>query len=284
MEAGRGRRFLLALALVAAASAAAPTNLEADGEHVAVPSYWNPDAAPDKPDLRTLGAIRFVTTDDYPPFGFALADGTAAGFEVDLARALCAELQKTCTIQARAWEAILPALANGQADAAIASLAIAQGKGVRFTAAYYKTPARFVVRLPSPFAAVEPATMAGKRVGVVDGTAHQAYLTQFFPRALAASFPTIEAARAALKGGTVDAVFGDAVAWSIWLNGTDAAGCCAFAGGPYTESRFFGRGAGIAVREDDTALREALDYALARVAAKGIYGDIYLRYFPVGFY
>ena len=36
-----------------------------------------------------------------------------------------------------------------------------------------------------------------------------------------------------------------------------ATGCCDLRGGPYTESRFFGEGAGIAVRKGDTALRRA---------------------------
>lgn len=251
-----------------------------------IPRFWNPQAVPDKPDLERIGAIRFITSNDYPPFGFMLANGVPSGFEVDLARALCAELQVTCTIQARNWDSIVPAITSGQGDAAIASLSItdAAQKTVAFTAPYYKTPARFVVRLAAPLAAVDPDALAGRRIGVRAGSAHQAYLGLFFPKAVGVPFDTMEAMRAALKSGGVDAVFGDAIAWSGWLNGSDADGCCGFAGGPYTESRFFGKGAGIAVRKGDVALRQALNYALARVAADGTYGDIYLRYFPVGLY
>ena len=71
---------------------------------------------------------------------------------------------------------------------------------------------------------------------------------------------------------------------SLWLGGEAAAGCCTLRGGPYTESRYFGEGAGIAVRKGDTTLRRALDYALARLARNGIYADLYLKYFPIGFY
>ena len=249
-----------------------------------VPSYWNPDAPPEKPDTAGIGAIRFVTTDDYPPFGFALQDGTPAGFEVDLARALCDELQVTCTIQARAWGTILPALADNQADAAIASMAIPDGveQGVAFTRPYYKTPARFVVRLGTEFDA--SVAWKGQHVGVLEGTAHEAYLKRFFPDAVLARFASAQTLRSALKSGAIDTMFTDAEGASVWLNGSDAGGCCAFAGGAYTEERYFGRGAGIAVRTKDVMLRRALDYALARVAAKGLYGDIYLRYFPLGLY
>ena len=33
-----------------------------------------------------------------------------------------------------------------------------------------------------------------------------------------------------------------------------------------------------------STLRRALDYALARVAQKGVYSELYLKYFPLGPY
>ena len=71
---------------------------------------------------------------------------------------------------------------------------------------------------------------------------------------------------------------------SVWLAGELSGDCCVFKGGPYTESRFFGEGVGIAVRKEDADLRRAMDWALARLAAKDVYAEIYLKYFPVGFY
>lgn len=249
-----------------------------------VPSYWNPDAKPEKPDTAGIGAIRFTTTDDYPPFGFVLQDGAPAGFEVDLARAICDELQVTCTIQARPWENILPALKSDQADAAIASLAITNTgpSDIAFTRPYYKTPARFVVRQTDT--SDDPADWKDKRIAVIGATAQAAYLRRFFPNNVAVDFSSADLAHAALKSSAVDAMFSDAVGASIWLNGSEAGACCRFAGGAYTEEQYFGQGAGIAVRSKDVELRRALDYALARVAAKGTYGDIYLRYFPLGLY
>ena len=57
-----------------------------------------------------------------------------------------------------------------------------------------------------------------------------------------------------------------------------------FKGGPFTESRFFGEGVGIAVRKDDDNLRKAMEWALARIARNGKFAEIYLKYFPIGFY
>ena len=50
------------------------------------------------------------------------------------------------------------------------------------------------------------------------------------------------------------------------------------------DARFFGEGAGIAVKKGNTQLRQGLDYALAALAARGTYTNLYLKYFPLGFY
>ncbi|MCW6508007.1 transporter substrate-binding domain-containing protein [Lichenifustis flavocetrariae] len=253
---------------------------------VFLPSFWDSQRVLEKPDLDPATTIRFVTGDDYAPFDFTLADGTLTGFNVDLARALCDELKVSCTIQARAWETIVPAVTGREADAAIASLSITEEarKTVAFTRAYYRTPARFLTRSDATLGDPTPEALAGKKVGVQSGTAHEAYLRTFFPGATIVPFSSAASARAALKNGTIDALFDDGIAAALWLNGDAAGGCCVFRGGPFTESRFFGQGAGIAVRKDDQRLRRALDYALAQVAAKGVYADLYLKYFPIGFY
>ena len=67
----------------------------------------------------------------------------------------------------------------------------------------------------------------------------------------------------------------------MWLAGEESGDCCVFKGGPYTESRYFGEGVGIAVRKEDADLRRAMDWALARLAARGVYAEIYAKYFPV---
>lgn len=255
-------------------------------QQVTVPGLWDPNHRVERPDLGNLRLIRFITEDDYPPFEFALPDGTLAGFNVELARALCEELRVQCTVQPRRWDTILDAIEQGRGDAAISSLAITSANRARvsFTAPYYKTPARFIARQDVELNDVTPSALAGKQVGVVARTAHEAFLRQFFPQVQIRPYETLVALRSALKRQEVDIVFGDGVSFAIWLNSTDASGCCAFRGGAFTESRFFGEGVGIAVRKDNQNLRRALDYGLKRLAERGVYADLYLKYFPVSFY
>lgn len=278
-----GNSFVLGLVLSAVLLSGPGVAADAP---VFIPSFVDPQHHTERPDPLSLGPIRFLTTDDDPPFNFTAPDGSLAGYNVDLARAICAELAVSCSIQVRPWETLVPALHDRAGDAVAASLAItARARAeVAFTAPVMKAPARFAGRAGSAPASVTPETLGPQKVGVQAGTAHAAYLAAFFPGAAVRTYPDPDALRAALRTGDVDLIFADGIATALWLNGTAAAGCCAFAGGPFTESRYFGEGSGIAVRLGDAALRQALDYALERLAVRGVTGDLYLKYFPVGPY
>ena len=258
----------------------------AQGSTVFVPGFWDPKRRPERPDLGRLAALRFLTEEDYPPFNFKGADGVPIGFNVDLARAICTELNLACTIQVRRFDTLIPALDEGRGDAIIASLAItpATRAQVDFTDRYYRSPARFVGRRDFALEEITPETIAGKRIAVVAGSAHEAYLRDFFAETAIQSLPNPDAALAAVQKGDADLMFGDGVMLAFWLNGTASGNCCAFKGGPFVESRYFGEGVGIAVKRGNDALRRALDYALFRLWEKGVYTDLYLRYFPLGFY
>jgi polar amino acid transport system substrate-binding protein len=255
------------------------------GQAATVPGYFDLQNRLEKPDLGSLHTLRFLTDDTYPPFHFALADGTLTGFDVDLARAICEELKIACTIQVRRFDLLENALNAGEGDALIASLRIDATSRARFefTAPYYTTPARFVAREGATFEAT-PEGLDGKKVGVIGGTAHEAYLRAFFPHVRRETFSNRGELYAALRGGQTDAFFDDAITSSFWLAGKDSDNCCAFRGGPYTDSNYFGEGVGIAVKKGNDDLRRALDYALVDLARRGIYTDIYLKYFPIGFY
>lgn len=249
----------------------------------AVPGFWDPRRRPDRPDLSKLTVIRFLTETDYPPFNFTGPDGNPAGFNVELARMLCEEIKVTCTVQMRRFETLLDAIASNRGDAIVASLAVTQHTRARldFTDPYYRAPARFVARKETVLQEVRPEYLEGKKVGTIAGSSHEAYLKAMFTDAELRAYPNDDALRAALKRSDVDFIFGDAISLAFWINGTDSEACCAFAGGPFVESRYFGEGVGIGVRKGNDLLRQALNWALFRVWEKGRYTDLWLKYFSV---
>jgi len=249
----------------------------------AVPGFWDPRRRPDRPDLSRLTVIRFLTETDYPPFNFTGPDGNPAGFNVDLARLICEEIKVACTIQMRRFETLVDAINGNRGDAIIASLAVTPQLRAKldFSDPYYRAPARFVSRRDAVMAEVRPEYLEGKKVGAIAGSSHEAYLKTLFTDAQLVSFPNDEALRLALRRGEVDFIFGDAISLAFWINGTDSGDCCAFSGGPFIESRYFGEGISIGVKRGNDVLRQALNWAMFRLWEKGRYTDLWLRYFSV---
>jgi polar amino acid transport system substrate-binding protein len=261
----------------------APAELAGADPGVRVPGFWDPRRRPERPDLSRVSVIRFLTETDYPPFNFAGPDGNPQGFNIDLARSMCEELKLACTIQMRRFETLISALNANQGDAAIASIAATADMRLKadFTDSYYRTPARFVARRDSPLNDPLPERLESKKVAVVGNTAHEAYLKALFTEVEVRAYPSADVARLALRRGDVDLMFGDAISLAFWLNGTDSENCCAFRGGPYFDSRYFGEGVGIAVRKGNQTMRLALNWALFRVWEQGRFTDLWLRYFPI---
>ena len=248
-----------------------------------VPSFWDPRRRPERPDISRVNLVRFITEVDYPPFNYAGADGNPAGFNVDLARMICEELKVACTVQMRRFDTLIDSLNENRGDAAIASMSVTADtrKRVDFSDPYYRPVARFVARRDAGIDDSNPEHLEAKKIGVVAHTAHEAYLRALFTEAEVRPYPTAEAAREALQRREVDLVFADGFALAFWLNGTESSNCCLFVGGPYSESRFFGEGIGVAVKRGNDTLRQAFNWALFRLWEKGLFADLWLRYFPV---
>lgn len=276
---------LLAAGWLLAAAPALPAE-PAKAGGVIIPSFVDPDRRIERRPTARLGQIRFLTEDDFPPFHYIGPDGQLAGFNVELARAICAELELTCSIQARRWDTLLPALDSGAGDAVIASHRIdaALRRGFEVSQPVYRVPARFLARKTAEIGSAEVPALAGKSVALVGGSAHEAYLNAFFPAVRLVRHATIERALEAVRRGEADLAFGDGVSLAFWLNGSDSLNCCAFVGGPYTEPRFFGEGAGIVLRKGQGDLRAAIDQALWRISRDGRFARLYLKHFPVPFY
>jgi polar amino acid transport system substrate-binding protein len=264
---------LLLLAAFAGMPAAA---LAQDGEQ--------PITATDEPTRRVV--IRFLTESDFPPFNFYDEDGVLVGFNVDVARAVCLELNTACDIKVKPWDELLEALKTGQADAVIASHAVTPQAlaDVDFTDRYFYMPGRFATKLGSEEEELTPETMEGKRIAVAKNTAHEAFLKTFFRSSVIRSYPSPDLARDALIQGKADYVFDDGVGLIFWLHGTASRRCCELKGGPYLEPKYFGDGIAIAVPKTDTQIKTLINTALARLRASGRLQEIAERYFPVKVY
>lgn len=241
-----------------------------------------------RPDLSGLLRFRFLTSTDFPPFNFADQTGRLSGFHVDLVRAICGELglEAKCQIQALPFGELQNALETGQAEAVIAGVAVteAQRRRFEFSRPYMMLPARFVRNRGVELPGGDLHALQGRRVGVVAATAHEAMFATFFPQLKAVPFDDRASLLDAVKAGSVDAAFADALQLSFWTNSKASENCCALFEGPYFSERFLGEGLSVLLRKDERQLTEAIDSALAALSAKGSLQEIYLRYFPYDLY
>ncbi|PWK64115.1 amino acid ABC transporter substrate-binding protein (PAAT family) [Aminobacter sp. AP02] len=253
-----------------------------------VPVLWDSKERLQKPDLSTLPRLRFLTTTDFPPFNFIDKSGRLSGFHIDLARAICAELgiAEKCQIQALPWAELDGALNSGEGEALIAGVPATAETRERyaFSRPYLQFPARFIMKKAQAVSEPIADKLMGKRVGVLAGSAHERVLRDYFGNVKVVTYSKSDWLNTDLKDGKLDAVFGDGMRLSFWLSGTDAAGCCRFAGGPYLAPEYLGTGLAIATKPDNEPLAAAFDYALHQISAKGTFAELYLRYFPVSFF
>lgn len=255
-------------------------------ETTLIPHVIDPDRRIERAPGRKVAMIRFVTEEDYPPFNYVGREGALAGFNVDLAREICTELGAQCTIQPRTWNRLLPSLEAGEADAVIAAHRITPDlrRDYEVSLPTHRSVARFIGRKGHLPESATLADLAGKSVAIVGGTSHEAFLNAFFPKLSLLRFESSERALEALRRGEADLAFGDGIAIAFWLNGSESLDCCTFFAGPFTEPRYFGEGAGIVIRQGNTELRQAVDYALWRISRDGRYAKLYLKHFPIPFY
>lgn len=280
----RGALVQLALCAVLLALTVPPSS----AAEPIIPSFWDTKERLRRPNLPELPRLRFLTTIDYPPFNFLDKFGRLSGFHIDLARAICAELEleAKCQIQALPWEELQAALEAGQGEAILAGVAVTEE--ARRTYAFSRSFLHFSARLLTPKTAVINKPLykgiAGKRIGVMDNSSHERMLRTYFPDAKTVIYNRREWLLGDMKDGKIDGVFGDGVRLSFWMSGSDSAGCCIFSGGPYLAPEYFGNGLAIATLPDNKDLISAFNHALREIETKGVFAELYLRYFPVSFF
>lgn len=226
--------------------------------------------------------IRIATEGAYPPFNFVDANGALQGFEIDLARALCAEMKADCTFNIVDWDALIPDLRAGKIDAIMASMEITpeRSRKISFSRPYYRTPAVFMAREDTDITDVTPEGLKGRSVGAMAETPYASFLEAFYkPGTTISLYGSQDDASLDLALGRIDLVLGDKIALAEWLKRGKEAACCRFLADAPDPTHHFGKGFGVGLRKADVALRERFDAAIAAVQANGVYDAIRMKYF-----
>jgi lysine-arginine-ornithine-binding protein len=231
------------------------------------------------PQLRAETALRIATEGAYPPFNMKDKSGKLTGFDVDIAKALCAQIKAKCTIVAQDWDGIIPGLLAKKYDAIVASMSITdeRKKKVDFTAPYYANYLQFVAKKGMKLD-ISKAGLKGKTIGAQRATISSQYLEKQYKDVVRIKvYGTQQAAWLDLQSGRVDAVLSDIYPAHDWIRKNPA---FTFVG----KKIDIGDKIGIAVRKDETALRDKLSKGIAALRANGTYQKINAKYFPFDIY
>ena len=230
--------------------------------------------------------IRIGVEGAYPPFSSITESGKLVGFDIDIAIELCQTMGAKCSLVTQDWDGIIPALLARKYDAIIASMSITEErkKKVAFTDKYYNSPAQFVRKKGSGIE-ITKAALSGKTVGVQRATIHDNFLTgEFGDSVNIKRYATQDEAYLDAVVGRVDLLLADSIAIEDGFLKTEQGADFEFVGPSYSDPKYFGDGAGIAVRKGDTDLVEMFNEAIQTIRANGRYKEINDKYFAFDVY
>ena len=225
--------------------------------------------------------IRIGVEGAYPPFSSVDKDGTLKGFDIDIAWALCKEIGAECVLVPQDWDGIIPALLARKYDAIIASMSITpeRQKKVAFSDKYYNSPAKFARKKGSGIT-ISKAGLKGKTVGVQRATTHDSFITAEYGESVNIKrYGTQDEAYLDAIAGRVDLLLADSIAMDDGFLKTDKGKGWEFVGPGFSEEKYFGVGAGIAVRKGDRELAKLFSLAIKVIRSNGVYHMINGRYF-----
>jgi polar amino acid transport system substrate-binding protein len=233
-------------------------------------------AAQDNPyNLITPGTISVGTMGDSRPYAFTDKNGEFSGFDIELFRDVARRLgfdKDRIIFTGQDFSALIPSVANARFDVAVAAIGTteARKKTVDFSDGYL---AGYLSVITPDEKIKTEADLAGKRLGVVQGTLQEIYATKNFPKSDLVKFPDNNAAISALNNGTIDAHFFDYEAAKQQAE-------------RYKSLRIainvpsFDAPAGFVVKKGNDSFREALNTALRAAMQDGTWKRLHEKWFP----
>ena len=245
-------------------------------------------------------SIRIGTEGAYPPWNSKDASGNLIGFEVDLAKELCAIMKHECTIVEQDWDGMIPGLIMRKFDAIMAGMSITDErmKTINFSQGYADEVASLAVMKGSDLEGMDTpeginlslggsdvksalktltAALAGKTIGVQTATIHQNFLESGDVGSVKVrTYKTQDEVNLDLAAGRIDAALAAAVAFTDYA---EKSGKDVVLVGPTFSGGAFGNGVGVGIRKDDTALLSDFNKAIDKARKNGKISELAIKWF-----
>ncbi|MBV7434819.1 transporter substrate-binding domain-containing protein [Cardiobacteriaceae bacterium TAE3-ERU3] len=230
--------------------------------------------------------LRIATDGTYPPFSELGSNGEMSGFDIDIAMALCEQMEVECEIKQIDWDGLIPALKTNKIDAIIASMNATdeRRKSVTFSAPYYTNPGVFV-RPKGTDVEISEEGLKGKVLGVLRASVFDDYATKELGDWVDIQrYNSQDEANLDAQAGRLDLLFADKIVLQDgFLNRDTGEGFEQF-GPELTDEKYFGEGISIAVRKDEQELADKFSQAIQAIRENGAYKEVNDKYFDYDIY
>jgi lysine/arginine/ornithine transport system substrate-binding protein len=227
------------------------------------------------------GTLRFGLEAQYPPFESKGSNGELQGLDVEVGKAVCATAHLTCKWVETSFDGLIPALQGRKFDSINSAMNATEKRrqAIDFTNVIYRVPTQLIAKTSSGLGPT-PESLKGKRVGVLQASIQETYAKAHWEGAGVNIVPYQDQDQiyADLVSGRLDATLLLAPAGQTAFLSRPDGKDFSFVGQPVRDDKILGSGIAFGLRKGDTALRDQLNAAIARVQADGTVRSLALKY------
>lgn len=219
--------------------------------------------------LATEGVLTMGTNATFPPYEFYDGD-TVVGIDAEICQAIAEKLGLTLEIVDMDFNSLVTAVQSGKIDISAAGMTVREDRlvNVDFTDSYSTGVQVVIVPEDSDIASVDD--LAGKLIGVQDATTGHIYCSDDFGEENVVAYNSGAVAVQALKDGKVDCVVIDQEPAKNFVQVNE--------GLKILETEYVTEDYAIAVAKDNTALKDAINTAMAELKTDGTIQSILDKY------
>ena len=231
------------------------------------------DNKTDKADGKEEAKVLVMGTNAaFPPYEFTDSDGKVVGIDAEIAEAVANKLGYDLEIKDMDFDSLIAAVATKNVDFVLAGLTVTEERkeSVNFSDTYAKGVQVIIVKEGSDVKSVDD--LAGKKIGVQQGTTGDIYCTDEFGADNVKQYQNGALAVQALNNGQVDCVVIDNEPAKNFVKANTGLAILETA---YAEEDY-----AAAIAKDNTELLESFNKALAELKADGTIDGIIEKYIP----
>jgi polar amino acid transport system substrate-binding protein len=224
--------------------------------------------------LKNKGKLSYALTGQYPPFNYVDENNKLAGFDVEVGMEIAKRLGLSGKPVTTAWDGIIAGLLAEKYDVICGSMAITKKRleSIDFTDPYYRSGAQIFVKNDSDIKSIDD--LKGKKIGVTLGTTYEEWVRANIKGVNIRTYKGVPDMVLETATGRIDAFVTDKIVGALAIKEKSAP--LKLVGGLLYEEKM-----GIALRQGNPELKEAMNKALNEMKNDGTYHAISMKWLGI---